>query len=469
MSNRPSNGYTQRAIGCIVGSAVGDALGAPFEFGPAGQYSKRFPRAVHGGIGEMVGGGGFGWAPGQFTDDTEMAVVVAESLLACDGLDADDQLARFRAWGAKAIDVGNLTRTVLMSGLPASEAAQSVVRSRHGRNTAGNGSLMRAAPGAVYFAGRGQQASAEAAVALSVVTHADPLCQWAVSIQHELVRILLSGGTLETALHSALGSLTPEALSVYTPLLDPSWRPSADAPGNGSAMGALAQAVWSMRRATSFADAITTVIDLGDDTDTVAAVTGTLAGAHFGIQAIPTRWLTYVHGLVTQLDGTARRYDHLDLQNLAMSLIGRSPAADVADEPSLAMSEVSAGLWATNRAGARSAPADAALISLCRIDDSMRHPVRREIFLIDNDAEHNPSLAVAVDDALDSIDALLAEGRQVVVHCHGGRSRTGLVLAAHLMRLGHSLEEATALLADRWPHAHTNNKAFAAELHRRSK
>jgi len=121
------------------------------------------------------------------------------------------------------------------------------------------------------------------------------------------------------------------------------------------------------------------VIDLGDDTDTVAAVTGTLAGAHFGIQAIPTRWLT------------------------------------------------------------------------------------------DNDAKHNPALATAVDDALDSIDALLAEGRQVVVHCHGGRSRTGLVLAAHLMRHGHSLEEATALLADRWPHAHTNNYKFAAELQRRSK
>jgi len=243
MSTRPSSGYTQRAIGCIVGAAVGDALGAPFEFGAAGQYSKRFPHSVHGGIGEMVGGGGFGWAPGQFTDDTGMAVVVAESLLACDGLDADDQLAQFRALGAKAADVGNLTCTVLMSGLPAAEAAESVVRSRQGRNTAGNGSLMRAAPGAVYFAGRGQQASAEGAVALSAVTHAEPLCQWAVSIQHELVRTLLDGGTLEAALDSTLGSLTPGALNLYGPLLNPSWRPFAEAPGNGSAMGALAQAV----------------------------------------------------------------------------------------------------------------------------------------------------------------------------------------------------------------------------------
>src|SRR5512143_2895143 len=138
----------QRAIGCIVGSAVGDALGAPFEFGPPLQYSARFPSPVHGGIGEMVGGGGFGWAPGQFTDDSEMAVIVAESLLACDGVDADDQLERLRAWGARATDVGDLTREVLTSGLPASEAARSIVRSRGGRATAGNGSLMRAPPGA---------------------------------------------------------------------------------------------------------------------------------------------------------------------------------------------------------------------------------------------------------------------------------------------------------------------------------
>ena len=245
MSIRPSTDYTQRAIGCLVGSAVGDALGAPFEFGPAGQYSKRFPSPVHGGIGEMIGGGGFGWSPGQFTDDTEMAMVVAESLLACAGFDADDQLARFRAWGSKAKDVGNLTRSVLGSGLPAAEAAASVVRSRQGRNTAGNGSLMRAATGAVYFAGRGQQRTAEAAVALSAVTHADPLCLWAVSIQHELVRLLLDGCTVDTAVESVLGSLSPDALAVYGPLLDRAWSPSSAVPGNGSAMGALAPAVWT--------------------------------------------------------------------------------------------------------------------------------------------------------------------------------------------------------------------------------
>src|SRR5690349_787335 len=103
----------QRAVGCIVGSAVGDALGAPFEFGPPGKYSEAYPVPRLGGIGEMTGGGGFHWAPGQFTDDNEMAVIVGESLLACGGIDADDQLNRFRAWARMAHDVGNLTRHVL--------------------------------------------------------------------------------------------------------------------------------------------------------------------------------------------------------------------------------------------------------------------------------------------------------------------------------------------------------------------
>ena len=103
----------QRAIGCIVGSAVGDALGAPFEFGEPGEYSNAFPQAYHGGCGEMVGNQM--WRPGQFTDDTEMGVIVAESLLERNGIDVDDQLTRFRSWRRDAQDVGNLTREVLAS------------------------------------------------------------------------------------------------------------------------------------------------------------------------------------------------------------------------------------------------------------------------------------------------------------------------------------------------------------------
>ena len=110
-----------RAAGAILGAAIGDALGAPFEFGPGGQFGARFPGPVIGGVGEMIGGGGFGWAPGEFTDDTQMAMALAESLIRNDGLDLDDLWERFRAWAQSAKDVGIVT-----SGCPSPTLGASI-------------------------------------------------------------------------------------------------------------------------------------------------------------------------------------------------------------------------------------------------------------------------------------------------------------------------------------------------------
>src|SRR4051812_48385769 len=95
----------QRALGALLGSAAGDALGAPFEFGRPGDYARMFPEPMIGGIGEQIGGG-MAWAPGEFTDDTQMAVIQARSLLACDGIDGADLFERFREWARTAKDVG---------------------------------------------------------------------------------------------------------------------------------------------------------------------------------------------------------------------------------------------------------------------------------------------------------------------------------------------------------------------------
>jgi ADP-ribosyl-[dinitrogen reductase] hydrolase len=234
-------------------------------------------------------------------------------------------------------------------------------------------------------------------------------------------------------------------------------------------MGALAQAIWALRTAGSYEQIITAVIDLGKDTDSVAAVAGALAGAKFGIQSIPSRWSTYLHGQVTGVGGRVHHYDHLDLQRLALELLGHESSPDPIDEPAMEPREVLPRLWATNRSGARTVPDDWAVVSLCRIDQSMRKPIRREAYLVDQAGDHNPSLAAVVDDVLDSINALLAEGRHVVVHCHGGRSRRGLVLAAHMMRHGRSFAAAKALLAKTWPDAYFENPAFVEELQRRDR
>src|SRR5688572_20659101 len=133
---------SHRAAGALVGSAVGDALGAPFEFGPAGQFSARFPVPARGSKTEMCGGGSLGWAPGEFTDDTQMALLLATSLVERGGLDEADLFDRFVRWAeADPPDVGNQTRAVLGSGLPWDVAAAEHFASS--RRAAGNGSLMR--------------------------------------------------------------------------------------------------------------------------------------------------------------------------------------------------------------------------------------------------------------------------------------------------------------------------------------
>lgn len=127
-----------RAVGAVLGSAAGDALGAPYEFGPAGQLSAR---------GEEMRGGG-GWDPGEATDDTQMAVLVGESLLDCGGLELPDVFGRFRRWAAgDPKDIGLQTKTVLTSGDPWDLAA--ALHFQVGARAAGNGSLKRLPNGEV--------------------------------------------------------------------------------------------------------------------------------------------------------------------------------------------------------------------------------------------------------------------------------------------------------------------------------
>ena len=178
--------FRQRAIGAVVGSAVGDALGAPFEFGPPDQYSSRFPEPDIGGTGEMIGGGGFGWEPGEFTDDTQMATIQAESILANDGIDGADLFERFQVWASAANDVGIQTRAVLTSGLDWDIAADDHVR-RNPRSGAGNGSLMRSTPTAVHYARSTADETVAAAIATSEVTHGDPAAGWGTALFHLMV------------------------------------------------------------------------------------------------------------------------------------------------------------------------------------------------------------------------------------------------------------------------------------------
>ncbi|MFC8272948.1 ADP-ribosylglycohydrolase family protein [Streptomyces sp. NPDC057271] len=300
-----------RAVGAVLGSAVGDALGAPFEFGLPGVYRERFPSER----GEMCGGGG--WDPGEATDDTQMAVLVGESLLERGGLDLPDVFARFVAWAAaEPKDIGLQTEDVLGSGDPWDTAA-----ARHfqvnGR-AAGNGSLMRASTSAVHFAAAGCEATMAAARRIAALTHGDEAAWEGTAVLHELVRVALLGDDPLSALPAALEAVAPAQRERWATVLAPGWHPDDATEFNGAVWPCLGSAVWALRTTGTFEEAMAAAIDLGGDTDTVAAVTGLLAGAVHGPAAIPSRWTDPLHVPLPGFGDRVLRAD--DLRGLATAL-----------------------------------------------------------------------------------------------------------------------------------------------------
>ncbi|MGP2437671.1 ADP-ribosylglycohydrolase family protein [Streptomyces sp. JW3] len=302
----------ERAVATVVGAAVGDALGAPFEFGPAGAFSGRFPEP---GAGEMCGGGG--WDPGEATDDTQMAVLVGESLLARGGLDLPDVFDRFRRWAAAdPKDIGLQTEDVLTNGMPWDTAA--AAHFRVNQRAAGNGALMRAATSAVYFARAGQAATMDAARRIAALTHGDRAAWEGTAVYHELVRQALAGGDPLAAVPEALALVHPDHRPRYATVLDPGWHPDEATEFNGAVWPCLGSAVWAVHTTSGFVAVVRAAIDLGGDTDTVAAVTGGLAGAVHGPAAIPARWTEPLHVPLPGFGGRVLRLD--DLIGLARRL-----------------------------------------------------------------------------------------------------------------------------------------------------
>lgn len=279
---------TDRVLGAVVGSAVGDALGAPFEFGPAGVYTARFPD----GVGEMCGGGG--WDPGEATDDTQMAVLIGESLLERGGLEPPDIFDRFRRWAeADPKDIGLQTEQVLLSGDPWDLAA-AIHFQRSGR-AAGNGSLMRAATPAVHFAAAGREATMAAARRIAALTHGAAAAWEGTAVLHELIRVALDGADPVAAVPGVLRDVSEEHRPRWATVLAPAWHPDEATEFNGAVWPCLGSALWALRTTGSFEGSLAAAIDLGGDTDTVAAVTGALAGAVYGFATIPHRWTDPLH------------------------------------------------------------------------------------------------------------------------------------------------------------------------------
>lgn len=457
----------QRAIGALVGSAVGDALGAPFEFERPGLYRSTYPEPVLAGPGEMRGGGGFGWKPAEFTDDTQMALALAESLAASGGFDANDLWRRWRAWARLAKDVGNQTRAAL--AYESHVGAAKKVSDSSGGRSAGNGAVMRNTPVALWTADSSLESLVELAGQQAALTHHDPHNSYGAAIHGVMVRAGIRGDDVFDAIGDAFDVLPAAARERWEPLLSPHWQPDTSAP-NGTVWGCLAEAVWCVRNAFTFEEAIVNAVDIGRDADTVACVAGGIAGARWGVQSIPSRWTTYLNGTVSGPGGDAI-YDYAALQSVARSLLRKHEPVDPADEQAGGPARVhdTFPIYAANRAGAAAAPEDWQVISLCRTDNTFAsREVRRQVFLVDKaEPSHNEDPLAVLKDVADTIDALVAEDatRPILVHCHGGRSRTAFVLKGWAMRrFGWTEEEAHEWLQRSWDRIDRVNDRFVQIL-----
>ena len=275
-----------RYHGCLIGLACGDALGGPFEFLTREQMDADHPNGVH----TFTGGGWLDLAPGEITDDTQMTLAIARSLAETGEIDIDDIAQRFVAWMASdPKDIGNTTRAsinLLAAGVPWSEAGAQVARAA-GKSSAGNGAVMRCAPVAMRLP-TDADARRTASVDVTRTTHADPHCTDSAVVLNTLIAHLLTGDDLETAIDAGRSEATQHAVRQAMAVRTDTSR--EEIRSGGYVVDTLQAAVWSVLTTSSFEDAVVVAVGLGGDTDTTAAVAGALAGALYGIDAIPVAW-----------------------------------------------------------------------------------------------------------------------------------------------------------------------------------
>ena len=275
-----------RAVASVVGLALGDALGAPFEF----RRRDRIPRPLP--AFELPW---MGLPPGTWTDDTAMARNLWTSLIARGGrLETSDVLARHLAWLASGPpDIGTLTRTVL-SGWAAGtkDPARDYVRRRGPEVSAGNGSVMYCAPLGVAYARRPGEL-VEAAPALSALTHWDERCRTACLAITLAVAALVRGEPAVDAVTGAVEAVAErEGGEELEYLVGEAGRSRpVDGPDLGFALFTAGVALQVTGEGRPFEDGLVHVVSLGGDTDTNAAVAGALLGAAHGAGALPAPWL----------------------------------------------------------------------------------------------------------------------------------------------------------------------------------
>jgi len=282
-----------RYCGCLLGLAVGDALGTTLEFRAPGTFEP---------IDDMVGGGPFCLKAGQWTDDTSMALCLAESLIECKGFEPVDQLARYVRWWKEGylsstgvcFDIGNTVSSALIRF----EETDEPYCGSTDPYSAGNGCIMRLAPVPMFLRG-----DPEAAVGMSGqssrTTHGADECVDACRYLGGLIVGALRGASKAELLSDhyepvgglwAGAPLCPRIAEIASGSFKHKEPPSIK--GTGYVVDCLEAALWAFHRSGSFKEGALLAVNLGDDADTTGAVYGQLAGAFYGMSGIPERWLS---------------------------------------------------------------------------------------------------------------------------------------------------------------------------------
>ena len=310
----PADFHLDKARGALLGLAVGDALGTTLEFSTKDNYTP---------LTDMVGGGPFGLKPGEWTDDTSMALALADSLLSCGTLEPADLSARFCKWrydgnyshNGKCFDVGNTVSRSL-------EAFRRTGNSLSGStdpDSAGNGSLMRLAPVALFRA-HDLEACMDMARLQSRTTHGAEEAVSSCAAFALLLSDAIRGATWDEVLTPKVRPW-PDKVARAMAMEPISW-PRSKVRGSGYVIHSLEAAIWAVGNSSSFSEAVLLAANLGEDADTTAAITGQLAGAIWGASTIPEAWLNKL----AWRDRIVRIADKLHDCDLAHSRIVRNDA-----------------------------------------------------------------------------------------------------------------------------------------------
>ena len=281
----------ERYRGSLLGLAVGDAVGTTLEFKPPGSFTP---------IEDMVGGGPFHLQPGQWTDDTSMALCLAESLIEQQGFNPVHQLQKYLQWyregylssTGRCFDIGNTT----IDGLRQFEKTQEPYCGSTDPRSAGNGSIMRLAPVPLFYAKRPLEAIAKSAES-SRTTHQATVAVEACRYLGALIVGAVNGVSREELLSKRYSPVP--GYWEKNPLVEEideialgsfKHRQPPEIQGSGYVVKSLEAALWAFYNSHSFREGCLLAVNLGDDADTTGAVYGQLAGAFYGESGIPESW-----------------------------------------------------------------------------------------------------------------------------------------------------------------------------------